>query len=123
MLNQTTINGETIIAGHNGVALVASKSQPGGWHVVRPVKGILCCDCKAAEHGRSCRHVRAVEALNVPKVEPAVEPAPVPPAREQNELVWVGRNTDPLFLPERPAQPKREPRSFEAIFGFSPNAA
>ena len=61
MVQQITVKGEQIILGRNG-ALVASQSQPGGWHVV---KGDTC-DCKGFAYRHHCRHVAAVAAAQQP---------------------------------------------------------
>jgi len=63
MIQQLIVNGETILPLLNGSALVASRSHEGGWHAVKVIKGVRCCNCPAGQHGRSCRHVRAVASL------------------------------------------------------------
>jgi hypothetical protein len=62
VVQQMEVRGEQIIRGANG-CLVASHSQEGAWHVVKPVDGKLTCDCKGFEHRSSCRHIKAVADL------------------------------------------------------------
>lgn len=66
MIQQTIVNGDTIIPGRNGAALVSSKSQPGSWHVVKAGQ----CDCLGYQRRTHCRHVDEVAQL-------ATQPAPV----------------------------------------------
>jgi hypothetical protein len=74
MLNQAVYLGEVIIPLKNGVALVASKSTVGGWHVVRGGKR----DCAGYQHRGQCRHVAAVQALqSAPPVETSQDTEPV----------------------------------------------
>lgn len=56
MILETTVDGERIIPGANGRALVASHSQPGKWYAVTPTS----CDCPGFVHRGACRHQRAV---------------------------------------------------------------
>jgi hypothetical protein len=51
-------SGDLVIQGRNG-ALVSSKSQPGGWHVVKGGR----CDCRGYAYRGSCRHLTAVAEL------------------------------------------------------------
>jgi hypothetical protein len=53
MITQTIRRSETIIGIAAGVALVASKSEPGRWHTVRPG----ACSCKGFLHRAKCRHI------------------------------------------------------------------
>lgn len=55
MVRQLKWNDEQIIIGGNG-ALVASKSEPNAWHVVKSGH----CDCKGYAYRGHCRHVDAV---------------------------------------------------------------
>ena len=61
MVQQIQVKGEQIILGSRG-ALVASQSQPGGWHVVRDGQ----CDCRGFQYRGRCRHVTAVAAAQQP---------------------------------------------------------
>ncbi len=69
MLKQREVLGEQVIVGGNGAALVASKSQPGNWHIVRDGR----CDCLGYAHRGACRHIRVV--AQVP-VQPIVDSIP-----------------------------------------------
>jgi len=57
MVHQIESLGEQVILGTNG-ALVASKSQPGVWYVVR----LGACQCKGFTYRGHCRHVEAIKA-------------------------------------------------------------
>ena len=58
MVKQVEVNGDQVIVGGNG-ALVASKSEPGGWHVVRNGG----CDCEGYQYRGRCRHIAAAQAV------------------------------------------------------------
>lgn len=108
MVKQVEVQGEHIIPLLNGCALVASKSEWGGWHVVKNGR----CDCKGYQHRGTCRHVKAVESFQAPKVEPvpaAVAPAPAatPPGP---------------FLPERTTFGNHTGMTLEELLGFVPAA-
>jgi len=59
MVKQIEVNGEQVILGGNG-ALVASKSQPGVWYVVRAGQ----CQCKGYQYRSRCRHLDAVKSYS-----------------------------------------------------------
>lgn len=60
----TTASGEQVIlGGTNGLAIVASKSEPGRWHPVRVSGDVSQCDCLGFQHKGTCRHVKVVRAL------------------------------------------------------------
>jgi len=56
MVKQVAVGEDQVILGKNG-SLVSSKSQPGGWHIVKDG----ACDCKGFEYRGKCRHLAAVE--------------------------------------------------------------
>ncbi len=62
MVQQIDVDGEQVILSESG-ALVASRSEPGGWHVVKDVNGVHQCDCKSFQYRGQCRHVHAVEQI------------------------------------------------------------
>jgi hypothetical protein len=72
MVKQIEVNGEKIIAGGNG-ALVASKSEPGGWHVVQRGR----CDCKGYQYRGQCRHLVALKTWLTPTPVPDRDIAPL----------------------------------------------
>jgi hypothetical protein len=55
--------------------VVPSASEPTRAHLVRVVgpSGRYRCDCTAGQHGRTCRHVRAVIALELAEMERGIE--------------------------------------------------
>jgi hypothetical protein len=57
MVTQLERNGEQIISISEGLALVASKSEPGTWHAVRDAER---CDCLGYTYRGHCRHISAV---------------------------------------------------------------
>lgn len=104
MVKQIDVNGEHVLPLCHGAALVASKSEWGVWHVVKNGR----CDCKGFQARGTCRHLRTVAEMNAPKPAPVAAPAPAPVAV-----------VDPaaLFLPERPASPRKPVPTFEQFFG------
>jgi hypothetical protein len=67
MLKQVTVHGEQVIIGGSRAALVASRSQPGHWHIVRDDR----CDCLGYTYRGNCRHLRLVAlAFTSPTVIP-----------------------------------------------------
>ncbi len=69
MVKTIQVNGEMIIPGTRG-ALVASRSEPGAWHLVHGGK----CDCLGYEYRGRCRHVAAVDALSSARVDAQPNP-------------------------------------------------
>ena len=61
MVKQVEVQGEQIIFGGNA-ALVASKSEPGYWHIVK--NGT--CDCKGYEYWRCVTGQRRSPTLHTP---------------------------------------------------------
>lgn len=55
MVTQMTLSGETVLQ-VNGTTLIASKSQPGGWHQTTTEQ----CDCLGFHYRSDCRHVRTL---------------------------------------------------------------
>lgn len=127
MLREVTINSERVIVGNNG-ALVASKSQPGFWHSVRPWAGELTCDCHGFDNHHKCRHVIVVKAIIADAqatVAAAKTPtlAPVAPAttnHDRDTAILAGPAIDPpLFSKEQPRQAPKKLPTFEELFGVA----
>lgn len=74
MVQQTTTHGETMILAAPGTILIASKSEPNGWHRTT----VSSCDCKSWQFRRTpCRHMKALRAIAQEAIERTVAEQPV----------------------------------------------
>ena len=87
MLREIIVDGERLIPGRDASALIASKSEPGGWHVVT----LHDCDCAGFGHTGKCRHIRALASyLDLDDDDFASKPADV--VREDRDLAPYARD-------------------------------